>query len=656
MSTDSFNLAPAEAGATLTAPQPVAPQTTTETTPKKTKKKDEAPGTPADGTLAGAVIPGAALTGLIGLCWMIHQFGLPAVLAGVIACALAASAALVAKARRGSRSVRNARKNALGAAGGGGGLGGGRGKGGGGYFPRSPAGGSSFGSGSSGRKPSSGSPGGFGGGKGGSAGRRGPGGPAAMNSAGMNAPKGGLKPRPGNSGFSPASGRTGAGGTGTTKNTSTGSWGGGGGKGRIPNQPKHRSNSTTSAGLGSVGAGGGGNRGGKGGPGRGPTGTDRLNRIRDRKHTPTHQNHNQNLKPLKAPKNTTPTHPSAKNETKRNRALKEAARKNGTAAVKLTKGILKNAKRRKETEGTRRQRQVRDQLTKTRTKVKRLKQHHKAKAELKEARADLWRLRKLRITTAAARARNAARPVTRRVARAAAHVWRFGSHTFTRAHMLLGTIRYTDIGPNWARPLAKLLHTVTSPVARLIHASGTWGWLNKWMYRNTTTQPDPNGPRLKPVSAAAVAAAVIREHAAHQAVNSPWEAPSPKGTPMSSSLSGAMPLAYAAEAVRNAGILLITNPSANMAGYEATIRQLSDVQAAISQVIQAAAVSTREDFAVNPVISDAYDDTAMYGYSLAERLDAIPALFRMVHAEQLENLENPTIQAAKWDIGAHLND
>ncbi|MEU4502640.1 hypothetical protein [Streptomyces sp. NPDC024089] len=652
MSTDSFNLAPAEAGATLTAPQPTTTQAGADkpAPKKKAKKQDTAPETPTDGTVAGAVIPGAALTGLISLCWMIHQFGLPAVLAGVIVCALAASAALVAKARRGTRSVRNARKNALGAAGGGGGAGPGRGKGGGGQSLRSSSGGGSFGGSGrgGGRKSGGGSLGGFGGGgKGGSTGSGRSGGSASLKPAGLNT----LKNGSGKAGamLSPSPSRTGAG-AGAGGN-------GGGGKNRIPNQPKHRGG-TTSTGLGSVGTGTGpGNRGGRGGQGgtnRKSSGADRLSRIHDRKHTPS----TPNMKPFKdAPKTSTPTRPLSKNELKKERALKEAARKNGAAAVELTKNALKDARKRKEAEGSRRQRKVRDRLDKTRGKVKRIKQFQKDKAELKEARSDLWRLRKLRIKTAAARVRTAVRPVTRRFSRAAAHVWRFGTQTFTRAHMLLGTIRYADLGPNWVRPLAKLLHAVTSPVARLIHATGSWNWLNKWMYRNTTTQPDPNGPKLKPVSPAAVAAAVIRDHAAHRAVNSPWDAPSPKGTPtMSSSLSGAMPLAYAAEAVRNAGIMLIINPSENMAGYESTIRQLSDVQAAISQVIQAAAASTRENFAVNPVISDAYDDTASYGYSLAERLDAIPVLFRMVHAEQLENLENPTPQAAKWDIGANLND
>ncbi|MGW1409499.1 hypothetical protein [Streptomyces sp. NPDC002403] len=649
MSTDSFNLAPAEAGATLTAPQPT---TDTPAPKKKTKKQDTSPETPADGTVAGAVIPGAALTGLISLCWMIHQFGLPAVLAGVIACALAASAALVANARRGTRSVRNARKNALGAVGGGGGAGPGRGKGGGGQSLRSGWG-SFGGSGRGGnRKSGGGSLGGFGGGgKAGSTGGSGrSGGSASLKPAGLNTPKNGSgKAKPGAT-LSPAPGRTGAGASGM----------GGGGKNRIPNQPKHRGG-TTSTGLGSVGNGTGagnrGGRGGQGGPNRKSPAADRLSRIHDRKHTPGTQN-TPNMKPFKnAPKSGTPTRPLSKNELKKERALKEAARKNGAAALELTKNALKDARKRKEAEGTRRQRKVRDRLDKTRGKVKRIKQFQKDKAELKEARSDLWRLCKLRIKTAAGRVRTAVRPVTRRFSRAAAHVWRYGTHAFNRAHMMLGTIRYADLGPNWVRPLAKLLHAVTSPVARLIHATGSWNWLNRWMYRNTTTQPDPNGPRLKPVSPAAVAAAVIRDHAAHQAVNSPWDAPSPKGSPtMSSSLSGAMPLAYAAEAVRNAGIMLLINPSENMTGYEATIRQLSDVQAAISQVIQAAAASTRENFAVNPVISDAYDDTAQYGYSLAERLDAIPVLFRMVHAEQLENLENPTPQAAKWDIGANLND
>jgi len=443
----------------------------------------------------------------------------------------------------------------------------------------------------------------------------------------------------------------------STAGHSSGSASSGGGpvknqKNRIPKQ--NNRNRGVASGLGSTGTGNTGRTNNRGPGGhnspRKPSADSRLGRIRDRKTTTP----DSTLKPLKtAPKTETPTRPLSKAEKKQNRALKEAARRNGAAAVDLARSSISEAKRRKAEEGPRRHRKVKDRLGKTRTKVKQIKEHQENKAELKEARSDLWRLRKLRIRNTTNRIRKTVRPVARRLSRTAAHLWRFGTQTFNQAHMALGSFRYTNVGPNWVRPIARLMHAVTSPVARLIHATGSWNWLNLWMYRNTTSQTNP---KLKPVSPQAVAAAVARNNTRHTPFTSP-SATAPKGTAaMSSDLSGAMPLVYAAEAVRSAGIMLLINPSDNMAGYEATIRQLSDVQSAISQVIQAAAESTREHFAVNPVISDAYDDTATYGYSLAERLDAIPVLFRMVHADQLENLDNPTPQAAKWDIGQNLQD
>ncbi|MFJ3283289.1 hypothetical protein [Streptomyces halstedii] len=625
MSTDSFNLAPAQspAGATTTAPAPApepltaAPDATA--APKKTKKPTT-PDTPTDGTLAGVIIPGAALTALISLCWLTHQFGLPAVIAGVIACTLAAAAALTAKARRGSRAVRNARKNARNL----GGVGGGGSSGGENRRSRGPRSSVNTGSGGGPGSSRANKPSGPRSGKTNSAGATTLGGGSASTKPhGLNSPK-------------PINSASGAG---------SGHGGHGGAKNQLPKQ-HHRTNTPSS--LGSVGTTKNSNRGN--GAGSHKSASDsRLGRIRDRKTT----NPTPDLKPHKnGPKQETPTRPLSKTEKKHNKAVASAARRNATAAVDLAKSSLAESKKRKAEDGPRRHRRVKDRLGKTRSKVKRIKAHQENKAELKEARSDLRNLRKLKIRNTTSRIRNAVRPVARRTSRIAAHLWRIGTQTFNQAHMMLGTVRYTNLGPNWVRPLAKLLHAVTSPVARLIHATGSWNRLNAWMYRNTTSRTDP---KLKPVSPAAVAAAVARNNTAHQPFTSPG-ATAPKGTTMSSELSGAMPLMYAAEAVRTAGVMLLINPADNMHGYEATIRQLSDVQAAISQVIQAAAESTRENFAVNPVISDAYDDTAGYGFSLAERLDAIPVLFRMVHAEQLENLENPTPQAAKWDITQNMQD
>ena len=636
MSTDSFNPAPAQspAGATTTAPAP-APEPLTVTpdataAPKKTKKPTT-PDTPTDGTLAGVIIPGAALTALISLCWLTHQFGLPAVIAGVIACTLAAAAALAAKARRGSQAVRNARKNArnLGGAGGGGTSGGS-------HHPKGPrptaaGGGSHSPSRSTANKlstPRSGKTNSPSTGSLASAGHAHGGGSASTKPHGLNSPKHTSPNKP------------------KTNHSASGI---GGGRDRAKNHlPKQNNRTNTPSPLGSTGATKNSNR--SNGAGSHKSASDsRLGRIRDRKTT----NPTPDLKPHKnGPKQETPTRPLSKTEKKHNKAMAAAARRNATTAVDLAKSSLAESKKRKAEEGPRRHRRVKDRLGKTRSKVKRIKAHQENKAELSEARSDLRNLRKLKIRNTTSRIRNAVRPAARRTSRIAAHLWRFGTQTFNQAHMALGTIRYTNLGPNWVRPLAKLLHAVTSPVARLIHATGSWNRLNAWMYRNTTHHTDP---KLKPVSPAAVAAAVARNNTAHQPFTIPGGT-APKGTTMSSELSGAMPLMYAADAVRTAGVMLLINPADNMHGYEATIRQLSDVQAAISQVIQAAAESTRENFAVNPVISDAYDDTAGYGFSLAERLDAIPVLFRMVHAEQLENLENPTPQAAKWDITQNMQD
>ena len=631
MSTDSFNLAPAQstAGATTTVPAPALTPTPDVTAAPKKTKKPTTPDTPTDGTLAGVIIPGAALTAMISLCWLTHHFGLPAVIAGVIACTLAAAAALTAKARRGSRAVRNARKNArnLSGASGGGSSGGASRR------PRGPLSSAGTGSGGGSYGPSrSNRPAGLRSGKTSSAG-------AGSLSGGRGGGSASTKPNGLNSPKHTSPNKT---------KTNHGASGLGGGRGAAKSQlPKQNTRTNTPSSLGSTGVTKGSNRGTGTVPT--PAASSRLGRIRDRKAaSPT-----PDLKPHKnSPKQEPPTRPLSKDEKKQNKAMAAAARRNATAAVDLAKSSLDEAKKRKAEEGPRRHRRVKDRLGKTRSKVKRIKEHQENKTELKGARSDLRNLRKLKIRNTTSRIRSAVRPITRRTSRAAATVWRLGTQAFNKAHMVLGTIRYTHLGPNWVRPLAKLLHAVTSPVARLIHATGSWNRLNAWMYRNTTPQTDP---KLKPVSPAAVAAAVARNNTAHQPFTSPG-ATAPKGTTMSSELSGAMPLMYAADAVRTAGVMLLINPADNMHGYEATIRQLSDVQAAISQVIQAAAESTRENFAVNPVISDAYDDTAGYGFSLAERLEAIPALFRLVHAEQLENLENPTPQAAKWDIGQNMQD
>lgn len=123
---------------------------------------------------------------------------------------------------------------------------------------------------------------------------------------------------------------------------------------------------------------------------------------------------------------------------------------------------------------------------------------------------------------------------------------------------------------------------------------------------------------------------------------------------MASDLTPALPLVAAIDAVRTAGAMLLIHPADNMVGYEMTIRQLAELEYAISDVVRAAAASTRDNFKVNPAVPEAYDDTAAYMRATGDRLAALPYLFRLLHAEQIDNIENPTPAAAKWDINANL--
>ncbi|WP_207309616.1 hypothetical protein, partial [Streptomyces kasugaensis] len=49
------------------------------------------------------LVPGGILTGLIGLCWMTHRFGLTAVVAAVVTCAAAAAIGIARRNRRSGR-------------------------------------------------------------------------------------------------------------------------------------------------------------------------------------------------------------------------------------------------------------------------------------------------------------------------------------------------------------------------------------------------------------------------------------------------------------------------------------------------------------------------------------------------------------------------
>lgn len=276
-------------------------------------------------------------------------------------------------------------------------------------------------------------------------------------------------------------------------------------------------------------------------------------------------------------------------------------------------------------------------------------------------RGSYWAGRKLRKHTSALtrqRLRQAAAPL-RMAARAArrygspllARAWRYGTRGVLNAHMALGSVRYSTIGPNWLRPLSRVFHTLTTPAARVLAWAGTLGWLNRWMYQHTSGG--------SPASAAASPTAPHRRRtrsagASHRPISHPGKitAPASKGVPVGS-IEHTMPLRYAAETVRNAGAMMVLNPADNMVGYESVMHALTDVQNAIGDVIRMAAMSSRENFKVNAAIPEAYDDTSVYAYALAGRLESIPTLYRIIHAEQIDNIENPTPQGAKWDQSAN---
>ncbi|WP_030892586.1 hypothetical protein [Streptomyces sp. NRRL S-1868] len=230
-----------------------------------------------------------------------------------------------------------------------------------------------------------------------------------------------------------------------------------------------------------------------------------------------------------------------------------------------------------------------------------------------------------------------------------ARAWRYGSRGVLRAHMALGNVRWSTIGPNWLRPLARVFHTLTAPAARVVAWAGQLGWLNRWMYQHTGGGAQPAAPQRRPAPPRAGA----RPHRPVAAPAAPSPAPDLSKGPAVSDLEPTLPLRYAAETVRNAGAMLLLNPAENMRGFEATMHALTEVQSAIGDVIQAAAMNARENFKVSPAIPEAYDDTSVYAHALAGRLESIPTLYRIIHAEQIDNIENPTVQGAKWDIGAN---
>lgn len=623
---------------------------------KKTKNEPKHPDTPTDGTLGGVIIPGAVLTGMVCLMWMIHQYGLGPVIVGLLLLAAASTAELIRRARRAAKSRVKPR---LSLSNGGAGPGGGRG----GKTPSlgsgGGAGGRGRGGGAGGRNiprqngghGATGSLGSFGAGSGsGGRGRKRPTGPssekpsALTNTKTPTGVKGPTNRTPHRPGGALSKGAAALGGTGTGR--SAGGTGqrrknGGGsnsGRGLLGRMGGALTGNTGGSGHHKNSGGGGSRTHGNNNPNpnrkntRGGTSRSLLGRILGRKHT-------------------NPTSPASKGTSRK-------TRKPTTSRLgKLTRIA---ARRNKGNKGTARIRSkyLKAKAAYTTAKSATGKARGKAAATLRKhstqarplARAVYRTGKKLKgrishhtqakIRHLASPTARFARKTSRILSPLLAQPTRSALRWFMSAHMALGTIRYVSKGPNWLRPVAKLLHAVTTPAARAVAAAASWKWLNRWMYRHSTPGAAPAAASPRPSRPAAATS--------QQAVNRPVPASTTGGTPVS--IEPAYPLMNAADAVRAAGVLLLINPADNMAGYQAVIQQLADVQMAISEVIQAAAASTREDFKVNPAIPEAYDDTAAYARAISDRLDAIPALFRIIHAEQIENIENPTPQGAKWDI------
>ncbi|MFB8401286.1 hypothetical protein [Streptomyces sp. NPDC055912] len=234
-----------------------------------------------------------------------------------------------------------------------------------------------------------------------------------------------------------------------------------------------------------------------------------------------------------------------------------------------------------------------------------------------------------------------------------ANTMRWGGRAMLSIHSVLGSVRYSSAGPNWFRPLSKVMYWATSPLAKLVTVSRTWTWLNSWVYRTATARPTP-----KPVAATAPAAGTGTPAAppsgGHTPVPSPAAATAPKGTPVDNSpVQHTYPLIYAADAIRTAGQAFAAAPADSMKGYEAVIEHLGQVNYAMFELMHRVATVTQDDFKVDPNIPDQFRVIGRHFLALGQFIDSAHGLYRQIHAAQLENIENPTWQGRKWDVSVN---
>jgi hypothetical protein len=243
----------------------------------------------------------------------------------------------------------------------------------------------------------------------------------------------------------------------------------------------------------------------------------------------------------------------------------------------------------------------------------------------------------------------------------AARFIRSATSMITGLHVVLGSVRLSTAGPNWLRPLARVLFWCTTPLARVVAASRSWGWLNRWLYRNATAIPgvSPATPKKRAVvTAGTPGGGGGVPGGTHNPVTSPAGA---KGTIVgtvvpyaTNPMLHAMPLVYAAQAIQDAGMAFASAPADSMRGYEAVIENLPPVNLALRFVLDETATATEESFKVDPIIPDqlrtigrACMDMGIFVHSVHHDL------YRGLHGEQIENFEQPTWQGEKWDISAH---
>lgn len=625
--TPDYDLAPS--AATAPAPPPAAGQPTasgaaavTDPGAQRTQRRRSA-SQKGDG-LAGLLIPGGAITGLIGLCWLVHAFGLPVVVFAILAAAATVATAVVIKVSRRAAKAVGRRHQAGGAGGAGPGGRGSRrnGRGGGGRSGHrglrtsNRSGGGPTGSnvpGAVSRKPAGlgatkslsnrsgatnsskgrlGTRGGLGGGrstsgpkplkgsltKGSSGGRRStvtPGG--VTNGTGGSGLLGKL-----GSGISP-----GFRGTGSTKpNRKTGATGGEGGLGKAPRKTPGGTNGPLTPKSSGTRPPAGGGKGGKGrGKSLGPKGPGKKGKGSGPKHR---RRHSWRKNPIR----------------KTGGLLKAGATRSGKAARRAYASVTSKKFRR-------------------------------------------------RLHRAATPFRAMYRGTSKHGGKLLANMMRIAGRGILSAHTALGTVRLSATGPNWLKPLSKVLHWATSPLAKLVSHSRRWTWLSTWIYKTATARPITKPAKPTPAVPAAGTGTPAPASGGHTPVPSPATAPT-GGTPVATSPAHhAYPLIYAAQAIRAASAAFAAAPADSMKGYENVIENLGHLEFAMCHLMHNIAQVTEDDFKVNPEISNQFRTVGVQFLLLGAFVDSAHQVFREVHAEQLDNIENPTWQGRKWDISAN---